>query len=78
MPLTSHMANFFHCIRTGEKPISDVWSHCNSVNACHMANISMLLDRTVRFDPRKYQFINDEEANRLMWRPQRSPYEIKV
>jgi len=78
MPLTSHMANFFHCIRTGEKPISDVWSHCNSVNACHMANISMLLDRTVRFDPRKYQFINDEEANRLMWRPQRAPYQIKV
>jgi len=70
------MGDFFECVKTRSKPISDVWSHCNSVNACHMANIAMLLGRTVRFDPKKYQFIDDDEANRLMWRPQRKPYEI--
>jgi len=78
MPMQGHMANFFHCVKTREKPISDVWTHCNSVNACHMANIAMLLDRTVRFDPKKYQFADDAEANALMTREQRAPYQIDV
>jgi len=78
MPMQGHMANFFHCVKTREKPISDVWTHCSSVNACHIANISMLLDRTVRFDPKKYQFVDDAEANALMTREQRAPYQIKV
>jgi myo-inositol 2-dehydrogenase / D-chiro-inositol 1-dehydrogenase len=78
MPIQGHMANFFHCIKTRQKPISDVWSHCNSMNACHMANIAMLLGRKVRWDLEKKEFIGDAEANRLMHRPQRAPYAIEV
>ncbi len=78
MPLSSHMANFFHCMKTREKPISDVWSDCNSVNACHMANIAMLVDRPVKFDPKRYRFLDDDEANGLMSRKQREPYGTKV
>jgi myo-inositol 2-dehydrogenase / D-chiro-inositol 1-dehydrogenase len=74
MPLSGHMGNFFHCMKTREKPISDVWSDCHSVNACHMANIAMLLDRPVRFDPKAYQFIDDQQANEMMSRKQREPY----
>ena len=58
-------------------PISDVFSHCNSVNACHMANIAMLLGRRSRGTEKK-EFIGDSEANQLMRRPQREPYAIKV
>ncbi|MBN1443809.1 MAG: Gfo/Idh/MocA family oxidoreductase [Planctomycetes bacterium] len=76
MPFNGHMGNFFHCVRTREKPISDVWTHISSVNACHMANIAMLLDRKVTFDPKKYEFAGDKEANRLMRREQRAPYTI--
>jgi myo-inositol 2-dehydrogenase/D-chiro-inositol 1-dehydrogenase len=76
MPLRGHMGNFFHCLRTREKPISDVWTHISSVNACHMANISMILGRKVRFDPAKYEFIDDKEANALMARKQRAPYTL--
>ena len=76
MPLNGHMENFFHCVKTRQKPISDVWTHVNSVNACHMANIAMLLDRKVRFDPKKYEFPGDAEANQLMKRAQRAPYTV--
>ncbi len=72
----SHMQNFFECIRENVQPISDVWSHCRSVDACHMANISMLLARTVRFDPERNEFIGDDEANQLMRRKQREPFQI--
>jgi predicted dehydrogenase len=75
MPIEGHMANFLHCIKTGDKPISDVWTHCNSVNACHMSNIAMFVGRPIKFDPQTYQF-DDEEANRFLKREQRSPWQI--
>jgi len=78
MPMQGHMANFFHCVKTREKPISDVWTHTKSVNACHMANLAMLLGRKLRWDPEQYQFVDDAEANLLMRRKQREPYGIKA
>jgi len=73
-PIRGHMANFFDCIKDRSQPISDVFTHCNSVNACHMANIAMLLDRKIKFDPKKYEFVGDPEANALINRKQREPY----
>ena len=71
-----HMGNFFHCIKTREMPISDVWSHGNAINACHAANIAMLLKRKLTFDPQNHRFAGDDEANQLVRRVQRSPWEI--
>jgi myo-inositol 2-dehydrogenase/D-chiro-inositol 1-dehydrogenase len=78
MPRTSHMGNFFHCIKTGELPISDVFTHLNAVNSCHFANIAMMVKRKVKWDPEKYEFIGDDEANLLARRRQRAPYAINV
>jgi len=73
----SHMRDFFECIKDRSLPISDVFTHANSVNTCHMANIAMLLKRKIRFDPAQYAFIGDEQANALMKRVQREPYRIE-
>jgi predicted dehydrogenase len=78
MPIRGHMANFFHCVKTREKPISDVWTHVNSVNVCHMANLAMLLKRPLRWDYRRYKFIGDAEARALARRVQRKGYETKL
>jgi predicted dehydrogenase len=72
----SHMKNFFECIKDRSLPVSDVYTHCNSVNACHMANIAMLVNRTIRWDQAKGEFVGDSEANSLMSRKQRDPYRI--
>ena len=72
------MANFFDCIKDRSLPISDVFTHCNTVNACHMANIAMLLGRKVTWDRQKQEFAGDDEANQLTRRPEREPYVIKV
>lgn len=74
LPLNDHMLNFFHCIDTREKPISDLWTHLSGMNACHMANIAMLLKRRIVFDCDRYAFRNDAEANQLMSRVQRDPW----
>jgi hypothetical protein len=77
-PLHGHMANFFDCIKDRSLPISDVYTHCNSVNTCHMANIAMLLERKVKWDAKKQEFIGDDEANQLTRRKQRESYEFSA
>jgi hypothetical protein len=72
----AHMANFIGCVKDRSLPVSDVFTHCSSVNACHMANIAMLLGRKIKWDPEKQEFIGDDEANRLTRRRQRKPYQI--
>jgi hypothetical protein len=38
----------------------------------------MKLDRKVYWDPATERFKNDEEANKMLSRPQRAPYIIKA
>ena len=74
----NHMGNFFDCIKNGGKPISDVWSHHRSVSLCHLANIAMILDRPLKWDPETETFPGDDEANAMISRPQREGYQINV
>ena len=77
-PIHGHMANFFDCVKDRSLPVSDVFTHCNSVNACHMGNIAMLVGRKVKWDLEKQEFVADDEANRLTWRKQRRQYAIQA
>ncbi|NLY00795.1 MAG: Gfo/Idh/MocA family oxidoreductase [Rhodopirellula sp.] len=72
----SHMGNFFECVQDRTQPVSDVFTHVNSVNSCHIANIAMLLDRKVKWDQEKYAFTDDDEANALCCRKQREPWKL--
>jgi predicted dehydrogenase len=71
-----HMGNFFDCIESREKPISDVVSQHRSVSACHLANISLRLGRKLTWDAAKEEFVGDSEANGMLSRSQRNPYEL--
>jgi myo-inositol 2-dehydrogenase/D-chiro-inositol 1-dehydrogenase len=71
-----HMGNFFDCIKGRKTPISDVESQHRSVSACHLANISLRLGRKLTWGAAQEAFVGDEEANGMLSRPQRSPYEV--
>jgi predicted dehydrogenase len=73
-----HMANFFDCIQSGKQPVANVFEHVRAVNACHFANIAMLVNRKIQWDPQAKKFVGDEEANALVSRKQREPYKIEV
>ena len=73
--IVNHMGNFFDCIRERKKPISDVDSQRQSVNTCHLANISMRLGRPLKWDAEKEVFIDDNEANTWLSREQRKGFE---
>ncbi len=75
---TSHMANFFECVKSRKEPVSDVFSHHRAMTTCHLANICIRLGRKLQWDPKAEQIVGDEDANAWLSREQRKGYEIKV
>jgi predicted dehydrogenase len=75
---TTHMQNFFDCVKSRSQPISDVYTHHRCASNCHMANIAMQLGRRLQWDPVKEEFLNDEEANKMRTRKQREGFTIDV
>jgi hypothetical protein len=68
--------DFLSCVRSRglTRANADVacWSHIT----CHAANIALFLNRPVKFDPKKHEFIGDEEANRLRSEALREPWRM--
>ena len=67
----NHMKNFFECIEDRSKPISDVWSHHRTMTSCHLCNIVLMLGRDLQWDPKSEQFVDDDQANKLLARKSR-------
>jgi predicted dehydrogenase len=72
----SHSQNFLDCIKSRKDPICSAEIGHRSSTVCHLGNISMLLDRPLRWDPKAERFIGDDEANRMTWRPRRAPWRL--
>jgi len=66
--------NWLECIKTRKAPISPVDIGHKACVVCLITHIAMKLGRRLRWDPDKEVFINDDEANRMLSRPQRKPY----
>ncbi len=72
----NHLRNWLDCIRTRQKPITDVEIGHRSVTVCHLGNIATELKRPVKWNPEKEIFVDDPEANRLLNRSMRSPWAL--
>lgn len=70
-----HVRNFLDCIKTRKTPVSDLQSGHRVVTLCHLANISMRLDRPISWDPKREEIIGDEEASDRLARTYREPWE---
>jgi len=69
-----HKQNLLDCIKSRKDPICSAEIGHRSATVCHLGNIAMLLDRPLKWDPQKEQFIGDDQANRMTWRPRRTPW----
>ena len=74
----AHWANFIHCVRERKEPISDVHTHMEMLNVCHLAGISARLGRSLEWDDSREQIVGDDEANSFLSRPYRQGYEIEM
>ena len=71
-----HIENFFDCMVSRKKPNADVEIGHRSVTVCHLIGIARDLNRRLKWDPEKEQFIDDDEANKMVDRPRRDGYEF--
>lgn len=72
----SHSGNFLDCVRTRQQPICDVETAHRSISAVLLGGIALQLERTLKWDPQREQFLNDEAANRLLATTFRTPWVI--
>jgi predicted dehydrogenase len=77
-PFEGHKDNFYRCIREGGLPVSDVFSHVQTMNACHLSAIAARLGRVIKWDPQAEKIVGDEQAASLFARTPRAGFEIPV
>ncbi len=68
--------NFLDCVKSRQACYfpPEIGQRCFTI--AHIGNISMLLGRKLRWDPDTEQFVNDEQANRMLSRAMRSPWRL--
>ena len=64
------------CIRTRERPICDVEIGARSVTVCHLGNLAYWNRRKLKWDPQKWEFPGDAEANKWRDRERREGYQL--
>ena len=72
----AHIDNWVQCIRSREKPVAHAKIGHHSSVICILVNICRELGRSLKWDPVKEEFLDDDEANALRSRPQRHGYEL--
>lgn len=75
-PHGDHKRNFFECIRDGGLPVSDVFTHVQSLNTCHLAGIAARLGRVIKWDPQAEKIVGDDEAAAFVSREKREGFEL--
>ena len=71
-----HKGNFIDCIWTRSETVSPAEIAQRSVSVGHLGVIAIMRGRKLRWDPQKERFLNDEQANRMLSRPMRSPWHL--
>ncbi|MCX7047553.1 MAG: Gfo/Idh/MocA family oxidoreductase [Candidatus Sumerlaeota bacterium] len=70
----SHSGNFLECVRTRKRTICDVDIAQRAVSALLLGGVVRQLQRPLKYDPQREQFIDDDEANRMLSIAQRPPW----
>jgi len=68
--------NFLDCVKSRQECYYPAEVGHKTFTISHIGNISMLLERKLKWDPQKERFINDDEANRMLSRSMRSPWHL--
>lgn len=72
----THEKNWLECMKSRQKPNSDIEIGRMSTMLCHLGNVSFKLGRDVKFFGEKENFGSDQDANALLEKEYRKPYEL--
>jgi predicted dehydrogenase len=71
-----HQRDWLNCLKTRKKPICDVEIGARSVTVCHLGNLAYWHHKTLKWDPKKWQFVDDAGDNKWLDRERREGYEL--
>ncbi len=71
-----HKEDWFEGIRTGKKTIMNIEAAVGVANLTILGNLALVLGRKLTWDQAKQEIVGDEQARRMMGRPQRHPYHL--
>ena len=71
-----HRRDFLHCVKTRKTTITPAEVGHRSATVPHLGNIAMILDRKIRWNPKRECIVNDESAHRMLSRTLRSPWHL--
>jgi predicted dehydrogenase len=69
-----HIEDWLNGIRTGAKTIMNVEAGVGVANLCILGNLAFILGRKLNWNRQTLEITGDDQARRLMARPQRFPY----
>ncbi len=72
-----HARDFLDAIRTRRDPASGLEDGHRVATACHLANLSLRLGRKLRWDARRESVAADPEADAMLERPYRAPWDAE-
>ena len=74
----AHVRNFLDSVKSRKKPICDIEIGHRTTSAALLANIAYRSRRRIVWDGKSEEIIGDREAGRLLAKPYRKPWSLKV
>ena len=74
-----HLENWIECIKSRRRCNADIEIGQRATTLCYLVNIVRDVGRVgqpLKWDPVAERFTNSDEANKLLERPRRKPYEL--
>ncbi len=69
-----HHQNWLECVKSRAQPLAPAPIAHRSNTACIVSWIAMKLGRPLNWDVKAERFVNDDQANAMLSRPERGPY----
>jgi myo-inositol 2-dehydrogenase / D-chiro-inositol 1-dehydrogenase len=70
----SHHQNWLECVKSRQTPLAPAPVAHSATTACIVSWIAMKLGRPLEWDAKAERFVNDDEANAMLTRPERPGY----
>jgi hypothetical protein len=71
-----HHRNWLDAIQSRKRPVADVEAGARTITIVLLGNLAYWHHRRLRWDPQKWQFVGDAEANTWLDCPRRDPWRL--